>query len=291
MDGPLDWFHYKVLLAARHGYPILLMIGFNIYGNVVLRRESQGKMYPNWIFGWPIGLAIFTYPGTFFCDIIFMGYTPGILANNNILIVFSCCFILVQYCEPFYKLCTQKNTFVLLTTWWLADATRASLIWTERAVTQSPQFSRGVWHAFFWCCVGPVGRCLELGLRGLPIPKLDAMVPNTMSFWRHPLLTMWLGMIFWLVYLTFFTDCNLFGEGPRLTAVQCGDKHEGVYAAICYTACCMHLLRGFYALHVEGKVIFGDMCCLMTEPTRPIQAVGGISDLEAPLLPNANKKK
>ena len=45
-----------------------------------------------------------------------------------------------------------------LTTWWLADATRASLLFLERAVAEQPVFARGVWQAFVWCGAGPVAR-------------------------------------------------------------------------------------------------------------------------------------
>jgi len=38
--GPLGWLHYNVILASRNGYPLPLMIGFTLYGNIMLRRES-----------------------------------------------------------------------------------------------------------------------------------------------------------------------------------------------------------------------------------------------------------
>lgn len=267
------------------------MIGFTLYGNVLLRRESGGKRYPNWIFGLPVGLIVYTYPASVFSDMVFQARTPGIFGNDKVIFVFSIWYLLIQFCDPVYKFFLRKNIFVLITTWWLADATRVSLLTMERTVTHLPTFSRGVWQAFFWCSIVPVSRCVELGMRGMPIPKLDAMVPNTLNAFRHPLISMWFFMIFYLLYMTFGTDCDIFGTGPRhLTMVECGNKHEDVYAGVVYSACVLHLIRGFYSLHVEGQVIFGDMCCLVSESQGQRPGVPQ-SDLEAPLLPASQKKR
>lgn len=91
----------------------------------------------------------------------------------------------------------QKHVFVWLTTWWLADATRASLLFLERAVAEQPVFARGVWQAFVWCGAGPVARlvrrqdvygmtvCAEIekSIRGHPVPTLEQAMHPAM----HPL--------------------------------------------------------------------------------------------------------
>lgn len=53
-------------------------------------------------------------------------------------------------------------------------------------------------------------------------------------------------MLTYLVYMAYFTDCNLFAkDGSALTMVQCGDKHEALYATLTYLACGLHLLRSY----------------------------------------------
>ncbi|CAE7408959.1 ftsH [Symbiodinium necroappetens] len=127
------------------------MIGFTCYGNVVLRKESADKPYPSWLFGWLLGMVCYTYPGAVFSDLLFVPNAPlRALTNNNILLWFSIWYLLIQNSMWVYKSLQQKHVFIWLTTWWLADATRASLLFLERAVAHQPVFARGVWQA--GCC-------------------------------------------------------------------------------------------------------------------------------------------
>mmetsp|Transcript_22941 Transcript_22941/g.51029 ORF Transcript_22941/g.51029 Transcript_22941/m.51029 type:complete len:300 (+) Transcript_22941:60-959(+) len=285
MGGPLDWLHYNVILASRTGYPIPLMIGFTLYGNVMLRKESGGKPYPNWIFGWPIGLIVYTYPASVFSDLFFQAVPPRILANNMTFFVFSFWFLVIQFCEPVYKFMLRKQVFIVITTWWLADATRVSLLTMERTVSMQPTLARGLWQAFFWCTIVPTSRCIELALRGLPIPKLDQMVPNTVNFFKHPLISMFFLMVSYLMYMAYFTDCNIFAtDGTGISMTECGNKHSDVYAAFTYTACVLHLARSFYTLQVEGKLMMGDFLCYRVPKNMRERQHSVDDDLERPLL-------
>ncbi|CAK0834371.1 unnamed protein product [Prorocentrum cordatum] len=119
----------KVILASRTGYPLPLMIGFNLYGNIMLRKETPGdRRYPHWIFAWPVGLLVYTYPASAFSEMVFQMVSPRILGNNQAIMVFSFWFLVIQYCDPFYRFCKRPGVFSILTTWWLADATRVSLL-------------------------------------------------------------------------------------------------------------------------------------------------------------------
>lgn len=260
--GLLDWLHYDVILASRKSYPVALMFGFNCYGNVLLRRECGDKPYPNWLFGFPLAFICYTYPGAVFSDLFFVSESPRAMSNDNIFFIFSFWFILIQNCEPVYKFFLRKHVFIVLTTWWLADATRASLCFLERAVSHQPVFARGMWQAFIWCAAGPVVRVAEAAIRGGKIPPLDRLQPNSLNAFKYPLVSMWMTMVSYLCYLTFLTDCNLFGKAEvRLTMVECGDKHEDLWAAFVYTACILHLARGYWGLY-SGTVIFGETFCL-----------------------------
>mmetsp|Transcript_60943 Transcript_60943/g.145228 ORF Transcript_60943/g.145228 Transcript_60943/m.145228 type:complete len:297 (-) Transcript_60943:111-1001(-) len=260
-DGPLGWLHYDVILASRTGYPLALMIGFTLYGNVLLRRESRGARYPSWIFGWPVGLICYTYAASFMSEIVFQGISPRCLANDNILFVYTIWFCLIQYCDRVYDFFLRKPIFVLITTWWLADATRVSLLTLERAVTTAPSIAKGVWQAWFWCAVAPLVRCLELAMRGEKIPKLSDIQPNTLNAFKYPLVSMFLIMLAYFFVLVNFTDCNILGKEGALTMTECGNKYQDIYAAFVYTACILHLVRGFWGLQ-EGKVYFGEAFCL-----------------------------
>lgn len=259
--GPLDWFHYEVILASRKSYPLTLMVGFNLYGNVLVRKECGDKRYPNWLFGFLATFVCYTYPGAVFSDMFFVDHTPmRAMGNNNILLVFTFWFCIVQYSERFYRFCLQKHVFVFLTTWWLADATRASLCFLERAVTHHPVFAKGIWHSFVWCAAGPLVRVVEIGVRGMPVPPLGKLLPDSFNPFKYPLVMMWAGQVFWLIYMTLFTDCNLFAKEGALTMVECGNKHETLYGAIVYVACFMHIGRAYYGIFTGAGPIFGDMC-------------------------------
>mmetsp|Transcript_73499 Transcript_73499/g.118601 ORF Transcript_73499/g.118601 Transcript_73499/m.118601 type:complete len:326 (+) Transcript_73499:71-1048(+) len=270
-NTPLDWLHYDVILASRTSYPLALMFGFNCYGNVLLRKESGDKPYPTWIFGWMLGFVCYTYPGAIFSDLLFVSNAPlRAMSNNNILMCFSFWYLVIQNCDSVYKFLNRKHVFILLTTWWLADATRASLLFLERAVTEQPVFARGVWQAFIWCGAGPIARLIEKSIRGLPVPSLDKVQPNTLNLLKFPLIAMFWNMIGYLVYFAYLSDCNLFAKEGALTMVQCGAKHQDVFAFCTYLPCLLHLGRAYYALYSQdGQVIFGDGFCM---PIRRVSA-------------------
>merc|ERR1719436_716812 len=121
VGGPLDWLHYRVIIASHTGYPIALMLGFNCFGNVLLRKECGGRPYPNWLFGYLLGFVCYTYPSAVFSDLVFVSDVPRAMANNNILMIYTFWFVVIQTCEPVFRFLTQKHVFVMLTTWWLAD--------------------------------------------------------------------------------------------------------------------------------------------------------------------------
>jgi len=262
--GPLGWLHYDVILASRTSYPVALMIGFTCYGNVVLRKESADKPYPSWLFGWLLGMVCYTYPGAVFSDLLFVPNAPlRALTNDNILICFSVWYLLVQNSTWVYKFLQRKHVFIWLTTWWLADATRASLLFLERAVAHQPVFARGVWQAFVWCGAGPVARLVEKSIRGEPVPALDKVQPNSLNFLKFPLIAMFWNMIFYMVVLAYFTDCKFFDAHPKLDMVQCAAKYEDFYGFCTYMPCVLHLGRAYYALYSQGgMVIFGDGFCM-----------------------------
>lgn len=263
-SGPLGWLHYDVILASRTSYPVALMIGFTCYGNVLLRKESGDKQYPSWIFGWLLGMVCYTYPGAIFSDLMFVSNAPQrALSNNNILWCFSFWYLVVQNSDAAYKFLQQKHVFVWLTTWWLADATRASLLFLERAVAEQPVFARGVWQAFVWCGAGPVARLIEKSIRGHPVPPLDKVQPNSMNFLKFPLIAMFWNMIFYMSALAFFTDCGFLGPEPKLDMVQCAAAHEDFYGFCTYLPCVLHLCRAYWAMYSQGGVvIFGDGFCM-----------------------------
>jgi len=262
--GPLGWLHYDVILASRTSYPVALMIGFTCYGNVVLRKESADKPYPSWLFGWLLGMVCYTYPGAVFSDLLFVPNAPlRALTNNNILLWFSIWYLLIQNSMWVYKSLQQKHVFIWLTTWWLADATRASLLFLERAVAHQPVFARGVWQAFVWCGAGPVARLVEKSIRGEPVPGLDKVQPNSLNIFKFPLIAMFWNMIFYMVCLAYFTDCKFFDAEPKLDMVQCAAKYEDFYGFCTYMPCFLHLCRAYYAMYSQGgMVIFGDGFCM-----------------------------
>lgn len=262
--GPLGWLHYDVILASRTSYPVALMIGFTCYGNVLLRKESGDKQYPSWIFGWLLGMVCYTYPGAIFSDLMFVSNAPQrALSNDNILWCFSFWYLVVQNSDAAYKFLQQKHVFVWLTTWWLADATRASLLFLERAVAEQPVFARGVWQAFVWCGAGPVARLIEKSIRGHPVPSLDKVQPNSLNFLKFPLIAMFWNMIFYMCVLAFFTDCGFLSPEPKLDMVECAAAHEDFYGFCTYLPCVLHLCRAYWAMYSQGGVvIFGDGFCM-----------------------------
>jgi len=240
------------------------MIGFTCYGNVLLRKESGDKPYPSWIFGWMLGMICYTYPGAIFSDLLFVPNAPlRAMTNNNILMCFSFWYLVIQNSEKVYKFLQQKHVFIFLTTWWLADATRASLLFLERAVTHQPVFARGVWQAFIWCGAGPVARLIEKSIRGEPVPAMEKVQPNSLNVLKFPLVAMFWNMIFYMCYLAYFTDCKLFEKEGAMTMVECGNKYEDFYGFCVYVPCILHLCRAYYAMYSQdGKIIFGDGFCM-----------------------------
>lgn len=260
----LNWLHYKVILPSRKSYPVALMLGFNCYGNVLLRKECGDKPYPNWIFGFPLAFICYTYPGAIFSDLIFVNDAPmRAMSSDSVFIVFTFWFVVIQNSERVYRFFLRKHVFLFLTTWWLADATRASLCFLERTVSHNPVFSRGLWQAFVWCAAGPIMRVAEACIRGKAPPPLDKLQPNTFNAFKYPLIAMWMLMVLYLIILGFFTDCNIFGKGG-LTMVQCGDRYEDLYAAFVYIACLLHLGRGYYSMYTNGGSvnIFAEGFCM-----------------------------
>lgn len=263
--NPLSWFHNDVMIASHSGYPTELMFGFTAFGNVLLRKECGGKPYANWLFGWLLGFVAYTYPGAVFSDLTFVAGAPiRCMSNNNILYFYTMWFLLVQYVDAVYTFFLNKHVFVVLTTWWLADATRASLCFLERAVATNPVFARGIFQAFIWCGAGPIARLIEKGIRGEAMPQLDKLQPNSMNAFKYPLVAMWLTMVSWLVFLGFFTDCNIFGndEGPKLTMVECGAQYHDLYAYFVYVSMGLNIARNYHGLLGIGQkdVFFGDSC-------------------------------
>ncbi|CAJ1419920.1 unnamed protein product [Effrenium voratum] len=259
--GPLGWLHYDVILASRTSYPVALMIGFTCYGNVMLRKECGDKRYPSWIFGWLLGMVCYTYPGAIFSDLVFVSGAPQrALSNDNIFLCFSFWYLVVQYSDTAYRLLQQQHVFIWLTTWWLADATRASLLFLERAVAIQPVFARGVWQAFVWCVAGPTARLVEKSIRGVPVPTLDKVQPNSMNILKFPLIAMFWNM---MVYLAYLTDCQFLSATPKMDMVECGAAHEDFYGFCTYLPCVMHLCRAYWAMYSQGGlVIFGDGFCM-----------------------------
>eukprot|EP00435_Cladocopium_sp_Y103_P018310 s2971_g4.t1 len=249
-----------VILASRTSYPVALMIGFTCYGNVLLRKESGDKQYPSWIFGWLLGMVCYTYPGAIFSDLMFVSNAPQrALSNDNILWCFSFWYLVVQNSDAAYKFLQQKHVFVWLTTWWLADATRASLLFLERAVAEQPVFARGVWQAFVWCGAGPVARLIEKSIRGHPVPSLDKVQPNSLNFLKFPLIAMFWNMIFYMCVLAFFTDCGFLSPEPKLDMVECAAAHEDFYGFCTYLPCVLHLCRAYWA---SLSLLFIEQCTL-----------------------------
>mmetsp|Transcript_2921 Transcript_2921/g.8267 ORF Transcript_2921/g.8267 Transcript_2921/m.8267 type:complete len:326 (-) Transcript_2921:169-1146(-) len=257
VGGPLDWLHYKVIIASHSSYPVALMIGFNCFGNVLLRKECAGQPYPNWLFGYLLGFVCYTYPGAICSDLFFKHDIVRAMSNNNVMLAYTFWFILIQTFESVYKLLTRKWVFIGLTTWWLADATRASMCFLERAVTHQAVFSRGVFQCFLWCGAGPILRVAEASIRGAPIPPLDKVQPNTFNAVKYPLVMMWMTMMGYLLYMAFLTDCKIFSGG--LTMVECGKKHDDVFAALVYLSLGMHIFRTMQ--QTDGKIVFDHCMC------------------------------
>lgn len=241
------------------------MIGFNCFGNVLLRKECGGNRYPNWLFGYLLGFICYTYPGAIFSDLVLIGTTPRPMANDNILCCYTFWFLAIQYCEPVYRFLCHKYVFVFLTTWWLADATRASMVFLERAVAHQAILARGVFQAFVWCVAGPIMRVAEMAIRGVPVKPLDAVQPNSLNAFKYPLITMWMTMLAYMGYLMKFTDCGLFTK-DGLNMVECGAKHDDVFAAFTYLGCALHLGRSFWAMHGQQKMVFGEVFCMSAKP-------------------------
>lgn len=246
----LSLFHNDVILAARKSYPLPLMLGFSCYSNVFFRRECGNKPYSHFLFGFPVAFAAFAYPGAIFSDLT-LHNPPRMLHNNRLLFVFTAWFVLIQNSDRVYNFLSKRTVLIILTTWWLIDATRGGLCSLERAVSASEAyFSRGLMQVFVWCTVGPILRQAEAIVRGGSRNASEFMAMNSLNAFKYPTLSMFLILILWLIYLGVFADCNDV-LGRRLTMVECGDRHRQKYAILVYLQGALHVARGLWAFYLE----------------------------------------
>mmetsp|Transcript_36364 Transcript_36364/g.77427 ORF Transcript_36364/g.77427 Transcript_36364/m.77427 type:complete len:299 (+) Transcript_36364:99-995(+) len=237
---------YNLINAGHTGYPIPMMFGFICRGNVELRKACDGNPYPNWIMGFLLGIICYTYPGNVMSDTMF---TPGVLrglSNNNIFMVYTFWYVVIQNSEAVYKFLLTKHVNILITVWFLMDATHASLCFLERSVSPPGPavFSRGVFQCFVWCSAAATLQCAEKAIRGAPIPKLSAAIPNTMDVLGNPVICMFWGMFFYMLYMMYCTDCNVFQKDGK-TLFQCGVEHPDVYVMFHYVPMILHLVRAY----------------------------------------------
>lgn len=223
------------------------MFGFICRGNIELRRACGGNPYPNWILGFLLGICCYTYPGNVLSDTMF---TPGVLrglSNNNILMVYAFWFLVIQNSEAAYKFLTTKHVNIFITVWFIMDATHASLCFLERAVSPplgTAVFSRGFFQCFVWCAAAGILQGAEKAIRGVPLPKLDAVIPNSMNVLGNPVICMWWNMFFYMLYMMYFTDCNIFQKGGK-SMLQCGVERPDVYVMFHYIPMALHVVRSY----------------------------------------------
>eukprot|EP00931_Biecheleriopsis_adriatica_P076812 TRINITY_DN50483_c0_g1_i1.p1 TRINITY_DN50483_c0_g1~~TRINITY_DN50483_c0_g1_i1.p1 ORF type:complete len:332 (-),score=40.34 TRINITY_DN50483_c0_g1_i1:96-1091(-) len=245
---------YELTNRGHTGYPIPMMFGFTCRGNVELRKACGGKPYPSWMLGFLLGLICYTYPANVMSDALF---APGVLrglSNNNILMCYSFWFVLVQSSERLYEVLISKHVYVLLTVWFIWDASHASLCFLERAVSPplgTPVFSRGLFQCFVWCCAAAILGSAEKAIRGVPIPKLEALIPNHMDIFGHPTICMFWGMVFYMLYLVQFTDCGVFQQGGK-SLFECGVEHPDLYTMCHYVPMALHVLRSYRGSAASG---------------------------------------
>lgn len=238
-----------------------MMFGFICRGNVELRRACGGKPYPNWLMGFLLGFICYTYPANIMSDTMF---APGVLrgmSNNNIIKCHIFWYLLVQNSDAVYKFLTGTHVNIWLTVWFIWDASHASLCFLERAVSPplgTPVFSRALFQCFVWCSASAILGSAEKAIRGVPIPKLDATIPNSLNPFGHPVTCMFWGMVSYLLYLTYATDCGVFQEGGK-TLFECGIEHPDLYSMCHFVPMALHVLRAYRALGkplpaAKGKV-------------------------------------
>lgn len=243
---PVHWVHHQVVLASHTGYPVPFMIPFNLYGNVLLRKACGGQRYPTWLFGYILGFLCYTYPSAILSDVLFVMETPRAMSNDYVLVIYTVCFVVIQNCDTVYCFLVQPRAFSFLFTLWLADSTRASICFLERAVTHQAVFARGVFHAFVWVCAGPLFRMVEARIRGGVVHSFDEVQPDSANFFRYPLLGLLATQLFYLIYISYFTPvCDIFAEDPTMTMVECGQLHNGLFAGIVYFTVLLNFVRFF----------------------------------------------
>lgn len=226
------------------------MFGFICRGNVELRKACNGKPYPNWLMGFLLGFICYTYPANIMSDTIF---APGVLrgmSNNNIIKSHIFWYLLVQNSETVYKFLIGTHVNIWLTVWFLWDASHAGMCFMERAVSPplgTPVMSRALFQCFVWCSASAILGSAEKAIRGVPIPKLDATIPNSLNPLGHPTICMFWQMVFYLLYLTYATDCAVFQEGGK-TLFECGLEHPDLYAICHFVPMALHVLRAYRAL-------------------------------------------
>lgn len=248
--SPAERLH-RFVVGSHSTYPLLLMIGYNCYGNVLLRKACGGRPYPTWLFGYLLGFLCYTYPSAMVSDLLFGHAAPRCMGNDNILMIYSFWFVLIQSSDRVYDFLVRPRIFALLTMWWLADATRASLCYLERAVAHEAVFAKGIFHSAAWVSAGPFLRALEARARGAEPVPMEQVLPNSINALKYPLLSMFATMVVWLVYLGYFTDCGIFEGG--VTMVECGELHDDVYAAFFYAAVSLQVVRTAAAFRRLGQ--------------------------------------
>merc|ERR1719343_1064395 len=222
------------------------MIPFNLYGNVLFRKACGGEPYATWLFGYILGFLCYTYPSAISSDILFVLETPRAMSNDYVIVIYTVCFVVIQKCDCVYRFLVQPRAFSFLFTLWLADSTRASLCFMERAVAHQAVFARGVFHAFVWVCAGPVFRMAEATIRGGNVHSFDEVQPDSVNLFRYPLLGLLSTQLFYLTYLSYFTPvCDIFAQDATMTMVECGLLHNDLYAGIVYFTVVANCIRFF----------------------------------------------
>lgn len=238
---------YSIIQGGHTGYPVPMMFGFICRGNIELRKACGGNPYPTWIIGFFVGIACYVYPGNVLSDALF---TPGVLrglSNNNIFMCHVFWFLVIQNSQKAYDFLITKHVNIFITVWFLMDATHASLCFLERSVTPplgNPVFARGVFQCFVWCGAAGILQCGEKAMRGVPIPKLDAIIPNSMDVLGNPVIFMWWNMFIYYLIMIYLTDCDIFAKDGK-PAVQCGVDHPDLYAAFHYIPMAAHVFRAY----------------------------------------------
>lgn len=238
----LHFFHHKVVVASHTTYPAQLMFGRILFGNILLRKACDGNRYPSLLVGYALGFVCYIYPSAIATDVVLLGEPARTMGNNAILLLYTMHFFIIQSFPSIYRFLTRPFPFALLNAWWLADATRGSLVFLELVVSQHAVFARGIFHAVLWVSAGPILGILEARVRGGQPQHLEEALPNSMNVFRYASISSLFTMLFYLLYLTWFSDCNMFGRGG-LTMVECGKQYDGLFAGLVYLNATLHLAR------------------------------------------------